>query len=138
MIITEFYWNWITKIFDFILISFSLNSWRRIRGWGWTFLNLKYRKDWNSFYKDSAELSSRGFIIKDHVGVFLMKYSHSKAKNHAGKRELVGGDIRVITLKYCVHVNYSRALTIKRSSIAEIFRSSVSQTLFSPTSSWKS
>lgn len=44
------------------------------------------------------------------------------------KQELVGGDIRVITLKYCVHVNYSRALTIKRSSIAEIFRSSVSQT----------
>lgn len=80
-------------------------------------------------------LSSRGFIIKDHVGVFLMKYSHSKAKNHAGKRELVGGDIRVITLKYCAHVNYSRALTIKRSSIAEIFRSSVSQTFFSPTSS---
>lgn len=52
------------------------------------------------------------------------------------KQELVGGDIRVITLKYCVHVNYSRALTIKRSSIAEIFRSSVSQT--SQTSSWKS
>lgn len=54
-----------------------------------------------------------------------MKCSHSKAKNHDGKRVLVGGDIRVITLKYCVYVNYSRALTIKRSSIAEIFRSQV-------------